>query len=928
MNVKPKFVYYDIRRKQSVCLIMYTHENDVDTQVLEVSMLDDGEPIELDADYIYSAAIVNRETKALINNSIECSLNGSGNVEIPVDNFHQLGAQDLLIELTITDSNGNQVLVTPFPLWIHVNTSILDNAQVTPDSKGTIPDLLEEAIDALEATKDYENLENKPKINHVELIGDKSSDDLGLQDKLTAGRNIIITNENVISANVNSIVGAYVRNGYLYIKIQDGEGIVSVEQVGYVRGSDGSNGRNGDGFTNAQINANGDLLVTTITYPNGNDYPVGTVVNLGHVQGASDYNSLSNKPQINGVELTGNKSSDALDLQKKLIPGNNITLNENGLISAISNIVTAAAVNQNGTITITLSDGTTVTSTGAVIESTSNKVTTIDANSTNAEYPSAKAVYDAIQDISPPKTDISSATVTLSASSFTYDGTSKAPSVTSVALNGTTLTEGTDYVVVAAPATNAGSYALTVNGIGDYTGTVTANWSIAKAQAVISGDSTITISENDSPVSKTYTSDSDGAFSFSISDNTVASISNDGGKVTVTPLTVGTATITVTLAEGTNYLGATKTVALTVSQVVTHTVFGVCWDYSLSSPALTRLTPQTDPLDVVTNVPSTEPTACVGNDGNGQSDFDNYMPWSGMVRKNYVNGQIVDFTGYNNGETYVYIPEFWSKIVDDTANNRMYFYISSGELTGFTKHLGSDRYVGRYKCNGGLKSRPGSLSVSQTMHNFRMNLKTTDANYYLYDIHAYNALQLLYLVEFSNFNIRSKIGVGITSGASQNNGGTDTLIYHTGRVSGTENVSAVQYRWIENLYGNVWEFIDGVVINNKLVYICSDPLKYGDTVNDYTSTGLYLPEENDFVKKLHGYGNCYLFPKEHGGSESTYVCAKGGANASGNNSLRTGGSFDSGETFGSGLFTSASDGFTWGAANRGARQMIIVGGAS
>ena len=150
MNVKPKFVYYDIRRKQSVCLIMYTHENDVDTQVLEVSMLDNGEPIELDADYTYSAAIVNRETKALINDNISCELNDSGNVLIPIDNFHTLGAQDLLIELTITDSAGNQVLVTPFPLWIHVNASILDDAQVTPESEGTIPDLLKEAEEQLE----------------------------------------------------------------------------------------------------------------------------------------------------------------------------------------------------------------------------------------------------------------------------------------------------------------------------------------------------------------------------------------------------------------------------------------------------------------------------------------------------------------------------------------------------------------------------------------------------------------------------------------------------------------------------------------------------------------------------------------------------------------------------------------------------------
>ena len=150
MNVKPKFVYYDIRRKQSVCLIMYTHENDVDTQVLEVSMLDNGEPIELDADYAYSAAIVNRDTKALINDNISCELNDSGNVLIPIDNFHTLGAQDLLIELTITDSAGNQVLVTPFPLWIHVNASILDDAQVTPESQGTVPELLEGAKEQLE----------------------------------------------------------------------------------------------------------------------------------------------------------------------------------------------------------------------------------------------------------------------------------------------------------------------------------------------------------------------------------------------------------------------------------------------------------------------------------------------------------------------------------------------------------------------------------------------------------------------------------------------------------------------------------------------------------------------------------------------------------------------------------------------------------
>lgn len=81
---------------------------------------------------------------------------------------------------------------------------------------------------------------------------------------------------------------------------------------------------------------------------------------------AHDYDNLTHKPQINGHELVGNKSSDGLGLQGKLTAGDNVTI-ENGVISAsggVSVTVSSAAVNQNGTITFTMSDGSTVTTTG------------------------------------------------------------------------------------------------------------------------------------------------------------------------------------------------------------------------------------------------------------------------------------------------------------------------------------------------------------------------------------------------------------------------------------------------------------------------------------------------------------------------------------------------------------------------------------
>lgn len=134
------------------------------------------------------------------------------------------------------------------------------------------------------AAHDYDNLTHKPQINGHELVGNKSSDDLGLQGKLTAGENIT-------------------------------------------------------------INANGEISATG---------------------GTDDYEELTNKPQINGHELSGDQSGSDLGLQNQLTAGDNVTI-ENGVISAsggVSVTVSSAAVNQNGTITFTMSDGSTVTTTG------------------------------------------------------------------------------------------------------------------------------------------------------------------------------------------------------------------------------------------------------------------------------------------------------------------------------------------------------------------------------------------------------------------------------------------------------------------------------------------------------------------------------------------------------------------------------------
>ena len=150
MEVKTIYVNYDIRRMRPPNLIAFTHENDKNTQVIELHLTDGDEPMTLNTDYTYTAAIVNSDTKALINDSIDCELNSDGNVLIPIDDLHVRGRQSLKIELTVTDEQGEQVLSLPFPIWVKVSGSILDDAQVTPESEGTVPELLEEAKEQLE----------------------------------------------------------------------------------------------------------------------------------------------------------------------------------------------------------------------------------------------------------------------------------------------------------------------------------------------------------------------------------------------------------------------------------------------------------------------------------------------------------------------------------------------------------------------------------------------------------------------------------------------------------------------------------------------------------------------------------------------------------------------------------------------------------
>ena len=326
-------------------------------------------------------------------------------------------------------------------------------------------------------------------------------------------------------------------------------------------------------------------------------------------------------------------------------------------------------------------------------------------------------------------------------------------------------------------------------------------------------------------------------------------------------------------AEGTVSITASgQSKSLTLSYA---NVFGVCWDTSNSSTALTRLTPSTDPYGLVTRSVTTEPVPAVGT-GSGSSPFDSYAPWNGMKECNLNNaGAVTAWKGdsgfsRSNNFTMVFIPEFY--VAAKRNGTKQYFYVSDKPKTGMTKHPGSGKYVGRYTVPGSKSGVTSTVNITRTTA--RSNAKKNGDKWHLYDFATYCAIIFLYIVEFADWNCQSKIGKGSVDVTSSqfSNGVTDVMTYHTGAKNRDTPLASVgvQYRWIENLWGNVYQWVDGFNANGTAAYYCTDPSKYADdTATGYTNIGT-LPASG-WIKDLTVTDNGLLIPKTSGGSETTYV---------------------------------------------------------
>ena len=346
--------------------------------------------------------------------------------------------------------------------------------------------------------------------------------------------------------------------------------------------------------------------------------------------------------------------------------------------------------------------------------------------------------------------------------------------------------------------------------------------------------------------------------------------------------------------------------------VVNHVipVYGVDFTNMATTSKCTR-------TDAAANFADPQPAVAGGT---GSSPFDNIMPWAGMVR----------CTDPNAGEV-VAIPKFYYKWETD-GTKATGLKISMEKKPGFkTSPAHMDRgdskgerdvvYVGRYHSCSTNKSTTGQLPKNRIARsNARTAAHSLGSNVWQFDFATRVTIWMLYLIEFADWNSQAKIGYGCgNSSSTESVGASDSMQYHTGtmQTNRTTYGVGVQYRYIEGLWDNVYDWMDGCYCSADGMSVILNPNNFSDTEN---GTVIGTPVANNWIASF-AVSDWAIYPNSTTGGSSTTGSCDYWSYASGRPCLFCGGNYGRGEHHG--LFFVDYRGVSDAGSNFGFRIIVL-----
>lgn len=132
-------------------------------------------------------------------------------------------------------------------------------------------------------------------------------------------------------------------------------------------------------------------------------------------------------------------------------------------------------------------------------------------------------------------------------------------------------------------------------------------------------------------------------------------------------------------------------------------------------------------------------------------------------------------------------------------------------------------WVTKYNINTNYESKSKTSPRNNTdMNTFRSNLRNKEM--YMLDYPTWCSLVILALVKYANMDVQASVANGYSSGSSAYaSGNADNVLGLDGSNTSVGSNEASLCMGIENLYGNIWKFIDGAY-SNKLDFYLGDIL--------------------------------------------------------------------------------------------------------
>lgn len=181
-----------------------------------------------------------------------------------------------------------------------------------------------------------------------------------------------------------------------------------------------------------------------------------------------------------------------------------------------------------------------------------------------------------------------------------------------------------------------------------------------------------------------------------------------------------------------------------------------------------------------------------------------------------------------------------------------------------SKYLLEDEQVGDMAADmlsSIANAKPASgLTQNLSRTNSRIIAQKRGAGWQLRDCFAAYSTLLLFLIEYNTFNTQAAIGRGvvdftddITTNMAIKTGYTASLVNASGAAEGVDGKVSVTYRGEENIWGNIWNWLEGINVNRDSanhvheIYYADHGYEDGKGTDPYKKFNASIPETEGYV---------------------------------------------------------------------------------